>query len=203
MSERKQIKIRKRSNESNSDCAVRLILSADEPLTIAMAVGRVNQRYWKPNESQMRGALDYGVKRGLIKSWKDEHYKKIVYAPCGHLDSIGKKKVNHNINHKRVSLLKTQLTATPADIDKKKVLLKTPHKKNAISDFNKRTGFSERPKIAGLVSVSMTAIDFTETLQRLDSKLYDKVMKAIGDSIGEGGEWTTEGFHYVKYEVKI
>jgi len=200
--ERKQIKIRKRSDESNTDCAVRLILSADEPLTIPMAIGMVNQRYWKPTESQMRHALDYGVRKGLIKSWKDEHYKKIVYAPCGHLGSVGKK-TSRQFNKLK---LKHQTDAVKEYNPSAFYKGSQPHDAiEAIS--NKRTGLTvsnnERPKIAGLVSVSMTAIDFTETLQRLDSKLYDKVMKAIGDSIGEGGEWTTEGFHYVKYEVKI
>ena len=184
-------KIKKQKNERLYEFGVRLVESFPYALTHEMAFNRINIRSW-PNAKQVKisNALDYAAKMGLVRKYRDEHYKAIVFEG-----------------------------------------LKTPHKKDAIKQFNpsnfnkkpqdaieaisnRRTGLivsnkrteltvDERPKITGLVSVSMTAIDFTETLQRLDSKLYDKVMKAIGDSIGKGGEWTTEGFHYVKYEVRI
>lgn len=62
---------------------------------------------------------------------------------------------------------------------------------------------SKRPTITGLVTVTMDADAFVENLHRLDAQLYQRVLNAIGDSIGVGGSWSRDGNGNMIYEVSI
>mgnify|MGYP003110711658 CR=1 FL=1 len=176
-------KIKKQKNERLYEFGVRLVESFPYALTHEMAFNRINIRSW-PNAKQVKisNALDYAAKMGLVRKYRDEHYKAIVFEA-----------------------------------------LKTPHKKDAIIQFNpsnfnkkpqdaieaisnKRTGLTvsnKRPKkITGSVSVEMNADQFVENLRRLDEKLYERVLDEIGDSIGVGGSWSRNEGNMV-YEVEI
>lgn len=167
-------KIKKQKNERLYEFGVRLVESFPYALTHEMAFNRINIRSW-PNAKQVKisNALDYAAKMGLVRKYRDEHYKAVVFEA-----------------------------------------LKTPHKKDAIKQFNP-SNFNKKPqdaieaisnrrpkKITGSVSVEMNADQFVENLRRLDEKLYERVLDEIGDSIGVGGSWSRNEGNMV-YEVEI
>ena len=178
---RKYNKVKKLKEERLYEFATRLVESFPYALTHEMALDRINIRSW-PVVTQVKisNALDYAAKMGLIRKYRDEHYKAIVFEG---LKTPHKKDAVKQFN--------------PSNFNKK------PQDaiEAAINDLNEN--FSKKRRITGNVRVVMNADQFVENLRRLDRKLYERVLDEIGDSIGIGGSWgRADGGHMV-YEVKI
>jgi len=186
-----QRKMKKQPNETNVAFVTRLIDYAEEPLTLRMAIDRVHKRTWKPTEVQMRNALSNAVSTGAILQKRDVHYKRVVYY--SDVTPLQAAHIYENVTPEDER--KEEVRAMTRDfIDEHSLQLES----DAIVASRK-----ERPTITGLVTVTMDADAFVENLHRLDAQLYERVLDAIGDSIGVGGSWSRDGNGNMIYEVSI
>jgi len=186
-----QRKMKKEPKETNVAFVTRLIDYAEEPLTLRMAIDRVHKRTWKPTEVQMRNALKSAVANGGVFQKRDVHYKRIVYY--SNITPLQAANIYEGIMPEDER--KEEVQAIVHDwIDERPLQLED----DAIEASRK-----ERPTITGLVTVTMDADSFVENLHRLDAQLYERVLDAIGDSIGVGGSWSRDDEGNMVYEVKI
>jgi len=199
-----QRKMKKQPEESNVAFVTRLIDYAEEPLTLRMAIDRVHKRSWKPTEVQMRNALSNAVSTGAILQKRDVHYKRIVYY--SDVTPLQAAHIYENVTPEDER--KEEVRAMTRDfIDEHSLQLES----DAIvasepyfdSKPNEDVFVDKRPTITGLVTVTMDADAFVENLHRLDARLYERVLDAIGDSIGVGGSWSRDDEGNMVYEVKI
>lgn len=195
-------KMKKESNETNVSFVTRLIDYAEQPLTIQMALNRIHKRTWKPTDSQLRTALKIGVAHGSIKQKRDVHYKRIVY----YSDVTPLQAMNIYEDVDAVDAHNEVFESNANDIVRNCATMdgrKSLHVEIGDLDVKKQIPTGERPIITGIVQVTMDADAFVENLHRLDKKLYERVLVAIGDSIGVGGTWNRDDNGNMVYEVSI
>ena len=219
-----QRKMKKQPKESNVAFVTRLIDYAEEPLTLRMAIDRVHKRTWKPTEVQMRNALSNAVKTGAILQKRDVHYKRVVYY--SDVTPLQAAHIYENVTpederKEEVRAMTRDFIDESASIEQEVILCGDCGASSNLSECicNKRpivasephfdskpnedVFVDKRPTITGLVTVTMDADAFVENLHRLDAKLYERVLDAIGDSIGVGGSWSRDDEGNMVYEVKI
>ena len=198
-----QRKMKKQPKESNVAFVTRLIDYAEEPLTLRMAIDRVHKRTWKPTEVQMRNALSNAVKTGAILQKRDVHYKRVVYY--SDVTPLQAAHIYENVTPEDER--KEEVRAMTRDVinehslqlEREVIVAAEPY----FDRPNEDVFVDKRPTITGLVTVTMDADAFVENLHRLDARLYERVLDAIGDSIGVGGSWSRDDEGNMVYEVKI
>jgi hypothetical protein len=199
-----QRKMKKQPKETNVAFVTRLIDYAEEPLTLRMAIDRVHKRTWKPTEVQMRNALSNAVATGAILQKRDVHYKRVVYY--SDVTPLQAAHIYENVTPEDErkeevrAMTRDFVNEHSSQLESDVIVASEPH---FDSKPNEDVFVHKRPTITGLVTVTMDADAFVENLHRLDARLYERVLDAIGDSIGVGGSWSRDGNGNMIYEVSI